>query len=998
MGTRRGSATTRLAAALRAGLALVLAAGLVPVLGATEADADTTDSAWEAYAALVESGILEAYPDCVFGSISITSDDADDDGVIELEAGQSAIIVIYPYQHVQYEGCRMYSGSVVCPEACGDKTDECWTEYGCRCSTTPTLVTATVEADSDDASVATASQAEATSSLSASRSTLGQKSSAEVTITAVSAGETEVTVSADGIYFWYSCTQTYTVKVTGGDETVYSTSNVVWSWSDDGTTATARYVDEDASVDIELDVEMSTGEATNTCTEAGVVVYIATATLPDGQTATSTSQVTAAATGHDYVATWSWADDGSSASVTLLCSRCDAVVVCEGAIESEEVDGGVRYVASATYEGVEYTSTLTVYESHTHTWGEPAWTWADDGSSAAATFTCSVCGQTTDVEASVDVVQTPAGCTEDAYSVCTASVELDGETYTDIVTVVDEGSATGHSWGEPSWTWADDGTSASAVFTCSACGESLAIEVAANVEETAATCTEDAYRVCTASVELSGTAYSDTVTLVDEGSATGHSWGEPSWTWADDGTSAVATFTCSACGEAATIAASVDVEKTAATCTEDAYRVCTASVELSGAAFSDTVTIVDEGSATGHSWGEPSWTWADDGVSAVATFTCTVCGQTSDVEASVEEEWTSDGVVSTATAALDGATCTDSFTSAYTLTRIGGTNRYETAALEACEAYEQADVVVAATGAGFADALAATSLAGALDAPIVLIDPKGTNNGYAFDAIESLGASRVIVVGGTSAVSASAQTALAALAGVASVERIAGENRYATAEEIYTYGLTAGADGGSVWGEAVVVASGADFADALSVSSLAYAHAYPILLARADGTLSETTSAYLMTAAARGTLDEAVIVGGTAAVGEAAAEELAGYFGEADVVRLGGANRYETSALIASYAAENGLLTWDGAAASSGANFPDALAGAALAGVRGSVVLLVADGRTSYAASALASAAGSVKALTVLGGTSAVSDDAAQTLASALGWTSFETLLVDGSE
>ena len=313
------------------------------------------------------------------------------------------------------------------------------------------------------------------------------------------------------------------------------------------------------------------------------------------------------------------------------------------------------------------------------------------------------------------------------------------------------------------------------------------------------------------------------------------------------------------------------------------------------------------------------------------------------------------------------------------LTRLGGSNRYVTAALEALAAYDSADTVVLATGQGYADALTASALAGALDAPVLLTKASALHEAAA-EAIERLGAGEVVVVGGASAVSAAVVEELESM-GLA-VQRLAGANRYATAEAIYAYGLTAGEDGGSAWGDTVILATGANYADALSASSLAYAGRFPILLVRASGGLTEASRAYLSASGG-----SALILGGTSAVPESVATWLSGELGSGSVERLAGDNRYATSAAIAEWAVANDRLDWDGAALATGRDFPDALAGAAVAGASGSVMLLVADsdnGRTAL--ELLAGASGAVSSAYVLGGTSAVGESLQAQAVEALCW------------
>ena len=66
-----------------------------------------------------------------------------------------------------------------------------------------------------------------------------------------------------------------------------------------------------------------------------------------------------------------------------------------------------------------------VFAGHTHFFGEPVWTWADDFSSASAEFTCTGCGYTETVEATVN-----AG-SNNTHFIYTASAVSGEKTYTD---------------------------------------------------------------------------------------------------------------------------------------------------------------------------------------------------------------------------------------------------------------------------------------------------------------------------------------------------------------------------------------------------------------------------------------------------------------------------------------------------------------------------------------------------------------------------------------
>lgn len=113
-----------------------------------------------------------------------------------------------------------------------------------------------------------------------------------------------------------------------------------------------------ASGEHSYDEGVVTAEAT--CTEAGSITYTC---LVCG--ATTTEEI--AALGHDYLAEWSWAEDYSSAYLTLTCANDSThVTVLEVAPTSEVIteateteDGVIVYTAQASYDGQGYTSTLT---------------------------------------------------------------------------------------------------------------------------------------------------------------------------------------------------------------------------------------------------------------------------------------------------------------------------------------------------------------------------------------------------------------------------------------------------------------------------------------------------------------------------------------------------------------------------------------------------------------------------------------------------------------
>ncbi|MCD8021322.1 MAG: leucine-rich repeat protein [Clostridiales bacterium] len=143
-----------------------------------------------------------------------------------------------------------------------------------------------------------------------------------------------------------------------------------WTEADDGsyTTTASRTCNTCGEVE-EADVAITTTPVSATCTEAGSVIYNATATFSDGTTDTNDSDpVEVAALGHDYVTSWAWTDNYTKATVTLTCSRGDDTQTVEATVEEDTsarvvetctTAGSYTYIATAIYDGVTYTNTKT---------------------------------------------------------------------------------------------------------------------------------------------------------------------------------------------------------------------------------------------------------------------------------------------------------------------------------------------------------------------------------------------------------------------------------------------------------------------------------------------------------------------------------------------------------------------------------------------------------------------------------------------------------------
>ncbi|MGJ4846417.1 cell wall-binding repeat-containing protein [Leifsonia sp. Le1] len=157
------------------------------------------------------------------------------------------------------------------------------------------------------------------------------------------------------------------------------------------------------------------------------------------------------------------------------------------------------------------------------------------------------------------------------------------------------------------------------------------------------------------------------------------------------------------------------------------------------------------------------------------------------------------------------------------------------------------------------------------------------------------------------------------------------------------------------------IASGANFADAISAGPAAAAQKGPLLLANVGFVPSS-----VLTELKRLAPKKIVVVGGAAAIGDDVLATLRTV--QPNTVRVAGYDRFETSRQLAKYA----FPAATGAYFASGVNFPDALSAAAAAGVAAQPMLLVTGSAALDAPTASYLAASAVKTATIIGGPSAV--------------------------
>lgn len=152
---------------------------------------------------------------------------------------------------------------------------------------------------------------------------------------------------------------------------------------------------------------------------------------------------------HDWNdAVYTWGDDGSTCTATRTCKHDSAhtetskatVTGAQTKAPTCTEKGETTY--TATFEAdwaMTQTKVLADISTTGHSYGKPVWSWSEDGKTCTVTFTCE--NDATHKESPkvtvTAAVKKPATCTEAGVTTYTATVEFNGNTYTDTKDVAD---------------------------------------------------------------------------------------------------------------------------------------------------------------------------------------------------------------------------------------------------------------------------------------------------------------------------------------------------------------------------------------------------------------------------------------------------------------------------------------------------------------------------------------------------------------------------------
>ncbi|MEO7721480.1 MAG: cell wall-binding repeat-containing protein [Pseudolysinimonas sp.] len=251
--------------------------------------------------------------------------------------------------------------------------------------------------------------------------------------------------------------------------------------------------------------------------------------------------------------------------------------------------------------------------------------------------------------------------------------------------------------------------------------------------------------------------------------------------------------------------------------------------------------------------------------------------------------------------------------------RYTGDDRYDVAVQISQQFKPDVPVVYVAKGTDYPDSLSAAPAAASEGGPMLLVTPTSIPPSVAAE-LSRLKPLKIVVVGGEGSVSAGVFDELTTyVTAPENVVRIGGADRYEASRNVNAYAF------GTTGVSRVYLATGTNFPDALSASADAGSHDAAVLLVYGtSNSLDQATRDEI-------TLlhpDNVVIAGGPGSVSSGIETAVTALNLPGGSQRLSGEDRFEASEAInhETYTTANTVYL------ATGFNFPDALAGAALAG------------------------------------------------------------------
>ncbi len=439
-----------------------------------------------------------------------------------------------------------------------------------------------------------------------------------------------------------NCEETQT-DIVAISEHQYDMDNIIWAWNEFDS-ANATIVCKNDSTHTKQVAATITSEITTSgdCSTDAVKTYTATISV-DGATYSTQKNQTIASDGHNYDVdniAWVWVDyETVTATVTCLKNTEHQRQITANVTEEITTPatcttvGTSTYTATITLNGTTYTTKKTrriAATGHNYDVDNIAWSWSDYDSAIATVSCIDNESHTRNITASItEKTIKDANCGEAGEKIYTASIKIDGETYTNEKKEIFPALEHDFDIGDLAWQW-NGFSEASVVLICQNDHnhqQRFKATITSEIEDEPS-CTVGGFKRYTATAEIDNAQYSDekTETLP----ANGHIYNADGieWTWTGYETAAAIATCTEECGHSEHLTAVITSEVTTPVlCTVNGEKTYTATIELDGNTYTNQTT--EELVALGHDWNEGETTKEpSEEENGIVTYSCSGCAET----------------------------------------------------------------------------------------------------------------------------------------------------------------------------------------------------------------------------------------------------------------------------------------------------------------------------------------------------------------------------------
>ena len=258
-----------------------------------------------------------------------------------------------------------------------------------------------------------------------------------------------------------------------------------------------------------------------------------------------------------------------------------------------------------------------------HNWNTPIYTWSDDHKSVTAVRTCSrdhSHKETETVGVTSSIVKDPT-CTVKGKTQYTSKTFLNSAFAVQNLTLEDI-PATGHAWNAPVYQWSTDNSQVTATRSCAKDSTHSESETVQTTKTVIAPDCENDGSITHISQSFKNGAFTIQTKTVAGAGALGHLWADPVYSWNDNHSELTAIRHCYRDPmhiETETVPATKQTVK-AVSCETDGEIAYFSDNFANGAFAAQGVTLSIP--ATGHSWSEPVYTWAENRSNVTASHIC----------------------------------------------------------------------------------------------------------------------------------------------------------------------------------------------------------------------------------------------------------------------------------------------------------------------------------------------------------------------------------------